>query len=201
MKAKQLYFVLIGLCCLAFLAIFGVAFGANKILGQQATKLSNLRALNTAAQNEQTSLLQDKADIIKYGNLNTIAASIVPQDKDQAQAVRQIVNIAAANGIKLTSITFPTSTLGATSSGSPKPGLTQLEPVNGISGVYNLQITITLAPQDQTPTVPYSSFLNFLSGLEQNRRTAEVTSVNITPDPKNPNKVSFTLVVNEFIKP
>ena len=201
MKAKQLYFALVGTCCLAFVALVGVAFGANKVLGGQANKLSILRALNDASQQQQTSLLEDKADITRYSSLNTIAASIVPQDKDQAEAVREIVNIAAANGIQLTSVSFPTSTLGTTTTGSPAPSMTQLTPVSGIGGVYNLQITVTLMPGTTTPTVPYTSFLNFLSGLEQNRRTAEVTSVNITPDPKNANNVSFTLVINEFIKP
>lgn len=180
-------------------AFFGVGFEANKLLGQRADKLSTLRATNEAAQSQQTSLIQDKAAITRYSELNTIAASIVPQDKDQAEAVRQIVNIAAANGINnLSSITFPTSTLGVTTSGSPKPNLTQLTPVLGISGVYNLQITVAQLPAD---SVPYANFINFLSGLEQNRRTAEVTSVTITPSTLSPGTVSFTLVINEFIKP
>jgi hypothetical protein len=199
MRAKQLYFILIGCCCLAIIAFFGVAYSANKLLAGQANKLSTLRALNDAVQQQQTGLLTDKQDVVKYGDLNTIAASIVPQDKDQAEAVQQIVNIANANGIpSLTSISFPASTLGITTSGSPKPNLTQLTPVPGISGVYNLQITVSQAPAD---SIPYSNFLNFLAGLEQNRRTAEVTSINIEPDANNPGNVSFTLVINEFIKP
>lgn len=199
MKAKQLYFLLIGCGFLAACAFFAVAFGADKLLGQQANKLSTLRALSDAAQAQQNSLLQDKKDIAKYSDLNTIAASIVPQDKDQAQAVQQIVDIAAASGIaKLSSITFPASTLGVTGAGSSKPNLTQLTPVQGIGGIYNLTITITQSASD---TVPYNNFLSFLSGLEKNRRTAEVTSVTVQPDPKNPGQVSFTLIINEFIKP
>ncbi|HUB93227.1 MAG TPA: hypothetical protein VMB52_01875 [Verrucomicrobiae bacterium] len=200
MKAKQLYFVLVGCCCLAFAAFIGVGLGANKLLGQQANKLAALRAQSAAVQSEQISLAEDKRDITKYGDLNTIAASVVPQDKNQAQAVQQIVNIAAASGIgKLSSITFPASTLGTTTAGaSAKPGFTQLTPVKGISGVYNLAITITQTSDD---SVPYTSFLSFLSGLEQNRRTAEVTSISVTPDAKNPSNVAFTLVINEFVKP
>jgi uncharacterized membrane protein len=199
MKAKQLYLILISCCCLIIVLFFGVAYGANKLLAGQANKLSTLRALNGAVQGQQTGLITDKEDVAKYGNLNTIAASIVPQDKDQAEAVQQIVNIANASGIPaLTSISFPASTLGITTSGSPKPNMTQLTPVSGISGVYNLGITIT---QSNTHSVPYANFLKFLSGLEQNRRTAEVTSISIDPDAVNPGDVSFTLVINEFIKP
>ena len=199
MKAKQLYWILMGATILSCLAFFGVAFGADKLLSGQANKLSTARALSDATQAQQTSLANDKKDIVKYSNLNTIAASIVPQDKDQAQAVRQIVNIANSSGIsQLSSITFPTSTLGTVTGGAVSKGLTQLTPVAGISGVYNLAITIS---QTQHDSVPYGDFVNFLSGLEQNRRTAEVTSVTVQPDTTKPQNVSFTLVINEFIKP
>jgi hypothetical protein len=204
MKAKQLYYVLLAGCCLTIAAFFGVGFLADKMLAGQASKLSALRALNNTAETQQASLIKDKKDIAKYSSLNTIAASIVPQDKDQAEAVRQIVNIATANGIsQLSSITFPASTLGATTgaakaSASTPNNLTQLTPVPGINGVYNLAITIT---QSANTPVPYTDFINFLSGLEKNRRTAQVTSVTLQPDAKNPNNVSFTLVINEFIKP
>lgn len=199
MKAKQLYYILLSCCCLAVLALVGTAYGANKLLGQQASKLSTLRADSDAASQEQSSLLKDRQDIAKYGELNVIAKSVVPQDKDQAQAVQEIVKIAADSGIpNLTSITFPSSTLGVTTSGAPKPGQTQLVPVPGMTGVANLQITITQSASD---TVPYKNFLAFLSGLEQNRRTAQVSSITVQPDAKQLSNVSFTLVVNEFIKP
>jgi len=78
----------------------------------------------------------------------------VPQDKNQAEAVREIVNLAAANGVTLASITFPTSSLGTTVAGpwyycrlTPAPAattpvasssqnanLTQLTPVKDIPG-------------------------------------------------------------------
>lgn len=199
MKARQLYYLLVAAGAVIVFSLFGVSYGANKLLGQQARKLSGLRADSQAADLEQSSILQDKKDIATYSPLNTVAESVVPQDKDQAQAVRQIVNLANASGItSLSSITFPTSTLGTTTSGAPKPGLTQLTPVQGINGVYNLQITIS---QSAGSSVPYSDFLAFLGSLEQNRRTAQVTSITVQPDVQRPNNVSFTLVVNEFIKP
>ncbi|HEY4160514.1 MAG TPA: hypothetical protein VGM08_00450 [Candidatus Saccharimonadales bacterium] len=198
MKAKQLYYVLAGCCALLVLALFGIGYEANKVLGAQATKLSKLRADSEVASSQQAFVLQDKKDIQKYSELNTIAESVVPQDKDQAQAVRQIVNLASANHIQLSSVTFPASTLGAITTNTAQTKLTQLVPVVGITGVYNLAITIT---QDTGNTVPYNDFLSFLSGLEQNRRTAQVTSITVQPDPKQPNNVSFTLTVSEFIRP
>lgn len=201
MRAKQLYLILLSSLALLFLAFVGVAYGANKILAGQASKLSTLRADSEVLSSTQTQLTKNKQDIIKYGELNEIAQSVVPQDKDQAEAVRQIVNLAAQSGIpKLSSIVFPTSTLGTGVSGKTvgNPNLTQLTPVPGISGVYQLQITVT---QDNANLVNYSQFTTFLKKLEQNRRTAQVSSITVQPDAQNPSKVAFTLVINEFIKP
>lgn len=148
---------------------------------------------------QQVQLTKVKKDIATYSELNTIAKSVVPQDKDQAEAVREIVNLAAQSGIpKLSSIAFPPSTLGGGAATKKTGALTQVTPVKGIPGVYDLQITVT---QANTDLVPYGNFIAFLSRLEQNRRTAQVSSINVQPDQKSPGKISFTLVIDEFIKP
>jgi len=199
MKAKQFYFVLIGLFTLIVIGFGGLAYGTDTLLSGQANKLSKLRADSNVADSQQTTLAKNKQDIAKYGELNTIAETIVPQDKDQAEAVREIANLAAQSGIpKLSSITFPSSTLGAVSGLKSNPNLTQLLPVKGMPGVYELQITVS---QESTALVPYSSFTSFLQKLEQNRRTAQVSSITVQPNATSPNQVSFTLVINEFIKP
>jgi hypothetical protein len=200
MKAKQLYYILTATFVVLLLSLFGLAYGTNKLLGDQAAKLSTLRADSNVLDNLQTSLTKNKRDIAKYGDLNAIAESIVPQDKDQAEAVREIVSLAEQSGIgKLSSITFPASTLGTLTPGlNTNPNLTQLTPVPGMPGVYQLQITVS---QDQTSRVSYDQFTKFLSKLEQNRRTAQVSSVTVAPDASHPGQVSFTLVINEFIKP
>lgn len=200
MKAKQLYFVLIAALVLLLVGFAGVAYGADKLLGSQARKLSKLRADSAVLDTQQIALTKNKQDVAKYSGLNTIAESVVPQDKDQAEAVREIVKLAAESGIgKLSSISFPTSTLGTAASGAKtNPNLTQLKPVKGISGVYDLQITVTQSTADE---VSYSQFITFLSKLEQNRRTAQVGSISIQPDLKNSSRIAFTLVINEFIKP
>jgi hypothetical protein len=200
MKAKQLSYVLIGLLVIALAGFVGVAYGANKLMSGEATKLSKLRADSAALDTQQISLTKNKLDIAKYGDLNTIAETIVPQDKDQAEAVREIVNLATQSGIaKLSSINFPTSTLGTASPGThTNPNLTQLLPIKGISGVYGLQITVTQSSSDM---VSYDQFITFLTKLEQNRRTAQVSSITVQPNAQNPSQVAFTLIINEFIKP
>lgn len=198
MNSKQLYYALVGILVILGVGIVFSAREANSLLEHQSNTLVGLKASDQATADQKTQLAQDKKDLATYANLNTIAQSVVPQDKNQAEAVREIVNLASKSGIsQLSSITFPPSTLGGTSVKLPG-GLTQVTPVKGIPGVYTLNITIT---QTSDNPVSYNNFITFLSKLEKNRRTAEVSSITIQPNQKNPSMISFTLVIDEFIKP
>ncbi|MEO6513639.1 MAG: hypothetical protein ABIR37_03040 [Candidatus Saccharimonadales bacterium] len=209
MSSKKLYFVLLGLILLLGIGTIAGAYETDQLLQQRSNLLVEQKAASVASENQQTQLAKNKKDITKYKDLNTIAKTIVPQDKDQAQAVLEIVRLAQQSNIpRLSSVTFPTSTLGAkpltgaTATTTPVPTannkLTQLIPVKGITGVYDLQITIQ---QSENAAVPYSTFIAFLQNLEQNRRTAQVSNISVTPSSKNPNLVAFTLIIDEYIKP
>jgi hypothetical protein len=196
---KKLSLILAGVASLLGIGLFASVFFANKLLSTKSVELSKLKAQSQVADELQISLRKNRADITKYADLNKIAKTVVPQDKNQAQTVSEIVKIANDSGItKLTSITFPASTLGGTGAAKAQASLTQVTPVKGIAGVYLLPITIT---QDSNNAVRYAQFITFLQKLENNRRTAQVSSISITPDGKNPNNISFTLIVNEYIKP
>jgi hypothetical protein len=220
MSSKRLYFIFLGLIGLLFIGLIAGTYGANNLLGTQADKLTALKAKNQALNQEQQSLANAKRDIQKYGDLEKIAKIVVPQDKNQAEAVREIVNLAGANGVNLASITFPSSTLGSsttatpttsgatvTSPNTPSPAgnpkssfnaLSQLQPIKNIPGVYLLQITLA---NDDKHAVGYFSFINFLSSLEHNRRTAQVSTISLQPSTINPNVFTFSLTLNEYIKP
>jgi hypothetical protein len=198
MNSKKLHFVLVALLVLLGIGLVVSAREANALLGSRSNTLAGLKASNQATTAQKAQLTKDKQDIASYTELNKIAKSVVPQDKDQAEAVRQIVKLASQSGIsQLSSISFPASTLGGAKLKTPN-GLTQVTPVKGIPGVYDLQITIT---QSSSAEVSYNSFTSFLRKLEQNRRTAQVTSISVEPDQKSANMVAFTLVIDEFIKP
>jgi len=201
MNSKRAYQLMLGLCGLLVLGTLVGTYEVNNLLQHKSQALVKLKLQDQVLDSQQTELAQAKHDIVTYSDLNNIAKAIVPQDKDQAEAVLEITNLAKQSGIsQLSSISFPTSTLGGTgttSSGS-KGKLTQLTPVPNIAGVYQLQITIS---QTSDNPVPYTAFIDFLTRLEQNRRTAQVGSITINPDTKNTNMVAFTLIINEFIKP
>lgn len=196
MNSKQLYYVMLAAVALIVIGLLGGAYGVEKVLSGESKQLVDARLKVAVLDNEQHELTQAKQDIKKYQELADIARSVVPQDKDQAQTIQQIVSIAQANGIRLSSITFPTSTLGTAKGGDGS--LSQLTPVKDIKGVYNLQLTVQ---SDSTHAVPYSQFINFLDSLEHNRRTALVQSVTIQPNDQDRNTLAFTLILDEYIKP
>lgn len=214
MNSKRLYLLLIGSIALLFIGLVAGTYEINGALTHKAATLTNLKAQDQALQQEQISLAKARADIKKYASLHQIAQAIVPEDKDQAEAVREIVKIAGDNKVNLASITFPASTLGSTpvvpgaaavapvsaapAANSKTSALSQLTPVKNIPGVYNLLITIA---SDSNAPVPYNQFVGFLSDLEHNRRTAEVSTITISPSPQNRSLLSFVLTLNEYIKP
>lgn len=197
MNSKKLSRFLMILLALLATGLLASVYESNKMLSSKSADLMGLKATQVGLEQQKTDLVQAKKDVLTYRDLNEIAKSVVPQDKDQARTVREIVDLAKQSGIaRLSSVSFPPSTLGGTT--KAKGGLTQVTPVKGMGGVYILQITIT---QADTEPIPYNSFINFLSKLEHNRRTALVSSINIQPNVDKPDMVSFTLVIDEYIKP
>jgi hypothetical protein len=207
MNSKRLNWLLMGIVALLILGLLGGAYGVNSLLVKHANSLTSLKAKNQALEQEKLALAKAKQDIKKYSELEKITKTVVPEDKSQAEAVREIVNIASDNSIVLGSITFPASTLGTGVGGkatTPAPvnsktaGLSQLTPVKNIPGVYQLQIVVNSDPDHP---VPYNRFIAFLDDLEHNRRTAQVSSITLQPDPNNRTNLSFNLTLNEYIKP
>lgn len=210
MSTKRVYFVMLGFVGLLFVGMLAGTYEVNSLLESKAKHLVDLKLRSQVVSSQQTGLQKAKKQVAQYSGFEETAKTIVPQDKDQAEAVREIANLAAESGIKrLSSVTFPASTLGgaagivsstgtAPAASASKNKLTQLIPAKGLTGVYSLQITIQ---QTSDAAIPYSQFIVFLDKLEQNRRTAQVSSIILQPNNVNPNMVAFTLVINEFIKP
>lgn len=197
MTSKRLYFLMLAIVGLLIAGLLGGAYAVTSLLTSESKQLVSNRLNAEVLSQEQTDLVNARTEVQRYQQLATIAKSVVPADKDQAQTVGQIVAIAGANGINLSSISFPASTLGnGTKSGSPD--LSQLTPVKEVAGVYALPLTLT---SDSTKPVAYSKFISFLSALEHNRRTALVQSITIQPNDKDRSTLSFTLLLNEYIKP
>jgi hypothetical protein len=219
MNSKRISFIMIGL--LAFLAVASIAVVilGNMLLQKQSTQLTDLKVQNEILEQQQTALLRANKDVQKYSELEKLAKSIVPQDKDQAKAVREILKIAEESNIPISSIAFPSSSLGSTvpksttggsatnspaatgSTGSTpttSTSVTQVTPVTGSPGLYSMDITVQ---SDANNPRPYQNLITFLSNLERNRRTAQVSQLVITPYTKDIRLLSFSLSIKVFIKP
>lgn len=221
MNSKRLFFVLIGL--VALLGIGGIAsvYFGNDQLKRKSQQLRQLKIESGSLEEQQKALIQAKKDIDRYSELEKIAKSIVPQEKDQARTIREIVKLAADHGIRIGSITFPASTLGqaaaakpatpapadpgngaagspATPAATAAPTTTQVKAVEGIAGVYQMEVNVQA---DSASPVTYQQLLDFLKSLEQSRRTSQVSNLTVTPDQKKRNMVTFSLVINVHIKP
>lgn len=210
MSSKKVFFGMVGLVGILSIVLIATVVAGDKLLRKQSDKLAALKLEDQVIESQQASLIQANKDLQKYAELKSIAKQIVPQEKDQARAAREIISLAEQSGIKIASLTFPASTLGQTvpkaaapaeSEATPKaatPPVTQVKPVDGIKGLFYLDITIA---SDGNQPVSYPKMVDFLKRLEQNRRTAQVSQISIQPDPRNRTGLNFTLTVTVYIKP
>lgn len=199
MSPKKAYLLMLSVSGILSLVVVGMVFGGVSVLKGYSNKLVDAKLENRILEEQQTSLVTAKKAIDTYTDLNQISKAVVPQDKDQAQTVRNISLIASDLGIKLSAINFPVSTLGQSQKTSPKKtGVTQVKPVTGLPKVFEMEITV----QSDTDTpISYDTFLDFLSKLENNRRTSQVSNITILPSATDRTKLTFNLVLSTYIKP
>lgn len=208
MTSKKYFYIQLALFVLAIILIVAGTVAGNSALQDKSKKLSELKVESATIELQQSALIQAKKDIEKYDELDKIARSVVPQDKDQAKTVREIVALALQNNIPIKSISFETSKLGeaaakrsassaegSSSTKAAEPGVSQVIPVTGISGVFMLPIQV-----ESAGAVKYQDFLSFLESLEKNRRTAHVSAINLEPS-DNGETLNFDLTLNAYVKP
>lgn len=213
MNVKKFRLVLLGIFSLLVLAFAGIGILGLGILKDKSAQMVELKLKNKTAESQLSNLEISKNDIEKYSYFKDVAKSVIPEDKDQAQAVLEIFQLAQAAGINIQSITFPSSNLGArstvtadstvtTPSAAATKAISQAVPVTGIPGLYSVQLTISPLSGSQLPPdqqITYAKMLDFLSRIENNRRTAQITQVNIQPA-SGGQQLNFSLTVNIFIK-
>jgi hypothetical protein len=206
-RTRLIMFASLGILFVMFIATISVG---SSILAQKSKKMVALKLQSSVLDSQLTSLAQAKKDVSQYAYFNEVAETVIPSDKDQAQTVLDIFQLAEQSGIMIQSITFPASTLGtsgASATSSSTKAISQAKSVEGIKGLYSVELNITPLSGAQTPTdkmVTYAKFLDFLGRIESNRRTAQITQVNIQPISNGGDLsqfINFTLTINIFIKP
>ena len=206
----QLRLLLLGLLAAGALAFIAITFLGLSTLSQKSTEVAGLKLKNETLDAQLTNLGIAKKEVERYSYFNDVAATVLPSDKDQAKAVLTVFKLAEQSGISIASITFPTSNLGGgttKATGSAASAISQAQPVQGIKGLYSLQLTITpesgsTVPEDKVPT--YAKLKDFLQRIEHDRRTAQITQVSIQPessDSRITGAINFSLTINIFMRP
>jgi hypothetical protein len=211
MNSKKAFLGMIGVIALLVLLCGASTYFGYTLIVKEGDKLEAAKLDAEVADKKHQLLDQAIRDIEEYQELNNIAKTVVPQEKDQARTVLELVELAKESGISIVSVQFPASELGvvkkkgkssgpATARGgaTEADGLTQLTEVEGLKGVYEMSINVQADPEQQ---ITYDQLIAYLRKLENNRRTAQVSNIVITPDEDNTNNVSFSLTLKSFVRP
>jgi hypothetical protein len=209
MSAKRVFYGMLAGTLVLILICVAATYFASQLLVKEGNSLLDLKLQKAVLAKQSDSLAKAKEDIAKYSELEVIAKTVVPQEKDQARTVLELVQLANESGISITSIDFPQSLLGQAAKKSAKKdskapvvmvdsNTTQLTALDNLKGVYSMEISLQ---SNQNQPVTFAQLLDYLRRLEKNRRTAQVIDLAITPSATNRNLVTFTLKLNSYVKP
>ncbi len=216
MTPKRFFFIMVAVFSLSLIGGGAMLYFANSVLVKRSASVVDLKLESAEVEAQLTAYQAAKKDVQNYAYLNTIIASALPQDKDQARTVREIFLLGQQAGISIKSVQFPASTLGAVvpiapgatatttvpTTTAPKPAVTQAKPVTGLNGVYSIETVVTPFADGKANKVTYAQLIAFLQKIESNRRAMQVASIQLNPLGQNAtDSISFTLTLNIFIKP
>lgn len=205
MSSKRAFFIMLGVIVLLIGLCGGATYLSSQLITAEGDKLYDLKLQSAVATRQAQALDQAKKDIEKYEELEQIAKTVVPQEKDQARTVLELVNLANEAGIEIVSVEFPQSELGRAGSGRGAArnrivdsNTTQLVALDRPKGVYSMEIRVQADP---TIAIRYSQLIDYLQKLENNRRTAQVTNISVSPSEQDRSRVTFSIRLNSFVKP
>lgn len=205
MNSKHLRLLLLGALGVLVLAFAAISVFGLSALSKKSQKMVNLKSESQTLQSQLANLAQVKKEVDQYRYFKDVAKTVIPTDKDQAQAIVDIVRLAEESGISLASFTFQASNLGSAGAAvSGSSTVSQAKPVAGIPGLFSMELTIQPSTSIDLPRdkqVTYAKMIDFFSRIERNRRTAQITSVRVDPPRSAQSTLSFQLIINIFIKP
>jgi hypothetical protein len=214
MNPKRMFFALIAGLVLTVGLVGGAMYFGYTSMKASSNSLVNAKLDTMLAEEKEKTFIKAKKDLEKYKGLSETLQKILPKDKDQARAVRELYKISDEAGVSIVSITFPSSTLGArtaappasteasktaTSSSVAQSTVSQAAPVSGLPGVQGIDLELSVEGQNDNFT-QFSRMVTFLQKVEQNRRSMQIKKITVTPDDATRN-VKFELTVTIFVKP
>lgn len=125
MNAKKLFFGLISFTVILVLATAGVFYFANSFLVKNSSKLNDLKLQNSVIEQNEQIYIKARNDYAKNKDLKAAVEEALPKEKDQARALKELIQIGQNTGVKIEKIEFSDSTLGDKAKTSSTPSLVQ----------------------------------------------------------------------------
>jgi hypothetical protein len=203
-SSKKVYFALIVAFTLLTASIFGMLYFSKNFLSKSEDELIAAK-LEIIKQEEIEKTYRDNINNLeKFAQTASILEEVIPKEKDQAVAVREIDAIAKQNGMVINTLSFPSSdlnkkaatpTTGSTATTAKTTAVSQAKPIKGLTGVLGIDINVELRSANEG-AISTDQLLGMLRALENNRRNMRVTSINYNAGDQT---VDIKLII--FIKP
>jgi hypothetical protein len=158
-------------------------YWGSKLLAEQALRADHAK-IDASLKNEDVAKLKRlEAELVAKKDIVARAEQIIAESRQyqyQDQIVHDINSFAKSAGVEVLGYNF----------GTPEQSKKGAKGASlSLSGVNAISANVSLAsPQS------YKNLLRFMKAIEQNLTKMQVTGVNITPDPEDPNLVSNPVV-------
>jgi Tfp pilus assembly protein PilO len=183
---KTSFYGLLALLLVVLAVVVASLYWSKSQLDQRSETIDEKRQQTAELDSKIDAAIKLRQELEVKSELVTVTEEILPSSKSQENIVGELIDIAANRGLKLASIAFS----GAQSSADPETS--QTEKVDGLPGVFSLNVTTSIETD-------YENVLQFLEDLENNKRQFEVTSLSISPNEGSQFTVSLSIVT--YIKP
>lgn len=223
MNAKRFFYVLIGIIGLLVVVCAGLVVGGNQLMAKTSQKLIEAKLNNSLADVKIGEYLKAKTYMNQNQDVRPIVDNMIPKNKDQDTATKELYKIADSAGVAITSIQYPSSNLGLkaaasasstatsdkTSGASTTPTtpavapLSQAKAADGLPGVQGIDVELRLTATDTKSPITYDSLIKFLKLVELNRRSMQIKKVFVQPDKPGNGlvKLSPQITITIFVKP
>lgn len=190
-KPKKVFIVMLSALVASVLLTGGGLYMADRYLADQAETISDLRADDEILSVDLINSQRMREELKKYSYLDEVSDEILPDTKNQSEAILLINTMGKDAGINIDSYSFISTV--------DKPGdKTQTEQLKDAPDILTFPITVKF-------TSSYSQIISWLELAEKNQRKMQVSSVNITPsldDDGNiiPSRFVSSIVVNAYVE-
>lgn len=203
-STKKMYYILIAVFLLVIIGIGAMLYFSRTFMANSEQELIDAKLEIVKLEETEKIYRENINKLEEFSEIANILEEVVPSEKDQARAVRELNQIVKDNGLAISTISFPSSDLNkkattnsstSSTTTSTTTSVSQAKPVKGVKGVLGMDVNIEVVSATDDP-ITTDQILGILRQIENNRRNMRVNSINF-----NAGAESINLQVTLFIKP